>query len=56
MDCLNKIKDCLTAIQEASTSNPYTNPIFGKLSEPLASLNSMLSDNPAWKSDNVFIN
>lgn len=56
MDCLNKIKDCLTAIQEASTSNPYTNPIFGKLSEPLASLNSMLSDNPVWKSDNVFIN
>ena len=56
MDCLNKIKDCLTSIQDAAASNAFTHPIFSKLSEPLASLSSMLSDDPAWKSDNIFIN
>lgn len=55
-DCLNQIKNCLTAIQTSASPNPYTNPIATALQPQLQELNNMLTSNPAWVSDNTFVN
>lgn len=54
--CLDKIKECLTAIDNACTSNYLVSNVSAALKPKLQELNKLIDiDNPGWRSENVFV-